>query len=353
MPFIEEIATVNPAFCHKQEDILHFMQSVAPASEHRKLKMIYQKSGIQTRYSVLADYSKSPQQYHFYPNNPDLEPFPNVEKRMQIFKKEALHLALQAVKHLDVTDITHLITVSCTGLSAPGLEIDLIRELRLPTHLVRTSVNFMGCYAGFHALRLADAFCKSQPNAKVLVVDIELCTLHFQKTPNEDNFLANALFADGGAAVLVSNDASKASYELLQFNSQLVLEGEQSMAWEISPSGFLMTLSSYVPQLLAKNIETLFYKVIENANYQFSDIDFWAIHPGGRRILESIEQNLTLKSSQVAASYEVLRRYGNMSSATIFFVLKALKSSIKPDNTIFACGFGPGLTMESLILRAL
>jgi predicted naringenin-chalcone synthase len=352
MPFIEEIAIANPKFCHKQEDILKFMQSVAPESEHRKLKMIYQKSEIKTRYSVIPDYST--QKRTFYPSSRDLEPFPTVEARMKLFEKEALALCLSAVSKIQKkTNITHLITVTCTGLSAPGLDIALIKKLNLPTDIIRTSVNFMGCYAGFHALRLADSFCKSQKDAKVLIVDVELCTIHFQKTATEDNFLANALFADGASAVIVSNNNQNSHFELKGFHTELALEGEQSMAWQVASTGFLMTLNSYVPKFLTSNIDKLIAKSFEKNRLNFLQIHHWAIHPGGSRILESIEKKLELKKVQLESSYKVLSEYGNMSSATIFFVLKELESLVMKDENIFACGFGPGLTMESLVLKGL
>lgn len=350
MPFIEEIAIANPKYCHKQEDILKFMQSVAPENEHRKLKMIYKKSGIQTRYSVIPDYGL--EERTFYPLSQTLEPFPSVETRMKLFEKEALDLCVNAIEKLtDFSSITHLITVTCTGLSAPGLDIALIKKLKLPTDIIRASVNFMGCYAGFHALRLADTFCKTQENARILIVDVELCTIHFQKTSTEDNFIANALFADGAAAVIVSNNPKQAYFELKGFHTELALEGEQSMAWEVASTGFLMTLNSYVPDFLASNIENLVDKSLKKNNLLLSQVHHWAIHPGGNRILESIEKKLTLKKIQLESAYKVLSQYGNMSSATIFFVLKELKNIVKKNENIFSCGFGPGLTMESVVLK--
>jgi len=354
MSFIEEIVTANPEFCHQQEDILKFMQTVAPESEHRKLKMIYQKSGIQTRYSVIPDYSVDSSKREFYPSSQSLEPFPNVEQRMQLFEREALKISLKAARNIqNLSQITHLITVTCTGLSAPGLDIALVRDLGLPKNIVRTSVNFMGCYAGFHALRLADAFCKAQENARVLVVDVELCTIHFQKTPSEDNFVANALFADGAAAIVVSNQKDKSKFELKDFHTELALEGEQSMAWQVASTGFLMTLSSYVPNILASNIQNLICNTLAKNGLSLKEIEHWAIHPGGNRILESIEKSLSLEKTQLTSSYQVLSQFGNMSSATIFYVLKELESEAVSQNHIFACGFGPGLTMESLVLKRL
>jgi predicted naringenin-chalcone synthase len=349
MPYIEAIATATPAYCHLQEDILKFMQGFASTTEQRKLAMIYKKSGIKQRYSIISDYSQPMDRWKFYPNNPTAEPFPSIEKRMELFHQEALRLAEKAVRALEEwQNITHLITVTCTGLAAPGLDIALLKALQLPTDIItRYSINFMGCYAGLQALRLADSLCKAHKKAKVLIVDVELCTLHFQKTPTEDNFLANALFADGAAACIVSNKKN-ADWKLVDFFSELIWQGESDMAWQISSSGFLMTLSAYIPQILKENIEILIEKALSRNELKAEQIKTWAIHPGGKRILDELKNALKIENQQIQTSYEVLQSYGNMSSATIFFVLKAIQEQ---KGLTFACGFGPGLTMESVLLE--
>lgn len=349
MPYIESIATVLPAYCHQQKDILRFMQGFAPPEEHRKLNAIYKKSGIQQRYSVISDYSKEMKDWDFFPRNSEAEPFVSVESRMDLFHKEAILLAEKAVRQLeDWQNITHLITVTCTGLSAPGLDIALIKRLGLASdRIIRYSINFMGCYAGLQALRLADTLCKADAQARVLLVDVELCTLHFQKTPSEDNYLANALFADGAAACIISNN-TKAAWKILNFHSDLISQEENAMAWQIASTGFLMTLSSYVPQILKENIEKLVKNALIKSRISIEQIHTWAIHPGGKRILDEIRKTLCLNDQALGASYEVLANYGNMSSVTIFFVLK---ETWQNNGNTFACGFGPGLTMESVLLQ--
>ena len=348
MPFIEEISTALPPYCHSQTDILKFMQEFAPAQDRRKLNMIYKKSGIEQRYSIISDYGEAIEKWHFFPKNPEAEPFPNVEKRMSVFQDEAIKLAVKAIKPLkNWQNITHLITVTCTGLAAPGLDITLLKKLNLPADkVIRYSINFMGCYAGLQALRLADSLCRAEENARVLIVDVELCTLHFQKTPSEDNFLANALFADGAAVAIVSNNP-KAAWQINGFHSELILQGENDMAWEVASSGFLMKLSSYIPQILKENIQSLVEKALFKNKISKEQIHNWAIHPGGKRILDELKSSLRIEDEQIQASYDVLKNYGNMSSATIFFVLKELW---KKKGNIFACGFGPGLTMESMLI---
>src|SRR5580693_1049123 len=177
--------------------------------DRRSFKYLYHQSGISTRYSVLSDYSREPAEWTFYPPAENLEPFPSLEKRMKVFNRYAVGLSSNAIRNcletqMDPKEITHLITVTCTGLSAPGLDLQLMELMDLPKNIFRTSVNFMGCYAAIHALKLADAFCQSDPSAKVMIVCTELCTLHFQQLATTDNITSSLLFGDGSAAVLVT-----------------------------------------------------------------------------------------------------------------------------------------------------
>jgi predicted naringenin-chalcone synthase len=249
-------------------------------------------------------------------------------------------------------DITHIITVSCTGMSAPGLDLQLMEALQLSNNVARTSINFMGCYAAVHGLKQAHAICESEPNANVLLVCVELCTLHFQKKSNYDNLTANAIFGDGAAAALIcSKPKTDAAIEIKDFYSEVNFVGKNDMAWELSSTGFLMTLSSYIPQLLGSNINSLIENALHKYNTKIEEIQNWAIHPGGRKILEVISQQLNLEEHQLESSYKVLKNHGNMSSPTILFVLADMLLS-KKGKTIGAA-FGPGLTMETFIVNIL
>ena len=203
MSFITSIATAVPSYKYQQSELLTFMQNLYDVDENdaRKLKLLYDRSGIQSRYSVIEDYGLPIDKRSFFPQTRNLEPFPSLEKRMEVFLKESPKLSIKAIEKcingkMKPTELTHLITVSCTGLSAPGLDIQLVQELSLNPNIERTSVNFMGCYAAIHGLKLADYICKSDVNAKVLVVCVELCTLHFQKENDMDNITSNLLFGD-------------------------------------------------------------------------------------------------------------------------------------------------------------
>jgi predicted naringenin-chalcone synthase len=360
MAKIVAIGTAVPKYGMGQMQIADFMEQLAgddPAVK-RKLRLLYERSGIQTRHSVVPDYNRSLGQRILYPQTPTLEPFPAIEQRMNLYQKFAAPLAYQAILDcgidLGTQPPTHLITVSCTGMSAPGLDLELVSLLNLPSSIERTSVNFMGCYAAVHALKLARAICNSRNDARVLVVSVELCTLHFQKTRSDDNLTANALFADGAAACWVVSDGLADQLQsthlvLEHFYSEIIPDGKKDMAWQLSSTGFLMTLSAYIPQLIQSNIASLFQKALLQSAKHKKDISMWAIHPGGRKILEVIASQLMLEEEALAHSYEVLKAFGNMSSATILFVLKRFMDDQQSAGTGFGAAFGPGLTLETFI----
>ncbi len=359
MSKIVSIGTAVPAYCHQQMDILPFMQTVycTQEAEKRKLRYIYQHSGIQQRYSVLADYGRSVGEWKFYPQTENLEPFPTLEQRMAVFNKQAPLLSVDAIRNclngvLHDRDITHLITVSCTGMSAPGLDLQVLELMDVPKNIVRTSVNFMGCYAAIHALKLADAFCNSDARAKVLIVCTELCTLHFQRENTLDNITSSLLFGDGAAAVLVTaDDGVLKGLHINHFYAEVIPKGKRDMAWELSSSGFLMMLSGYVPDLLEEDFAPVVERCLQKSNWSAADVTSWCIHPGGKRILEAVQHCMGLEAAQLQASYHTLQQHGNMSSATILFVLKELMHS-KSSKNILGAAFGPGLTIETFTATA-
>jgi predicted naringenin-chalcone synthase len=334
------------------------MQKVyAPGeSDKRKLKFLYHQGGIATRYSVIPDYSLPAEEWQFYPPTENLEPFPRLEQRMEWFQRYAASLSMEAItKCLDgktQANITHLITVSCTGMSAPGLDLEVMELMNLPAATFRTSVNFMGCYAAIHALKMADAFCRADKNANVLIVCTELCTLHFQKDFSIDNITSSMLFADGAAAVLVTGNDEQEGAKIDSFYSMVAAKGSGDMAWKLSSKGFLMTLSSYIPDLIEEDFGGLVEQALQNANVSREDITHWCIHPGGKKILETVHKSLGFTNGQLKASYDVLNEYGNMSSPTVLFVLQKIFAALNKKDTgkIFGAAFGPGLTMETFIL---
>jgi len=358
--YITAIETAVPEYCHTQDAITSFYgNSTNDLSIRRKIKTIASKAEIDTRYSVLSDFSSTPEFFTFFSKNHSIDPEPTLTQRMSCFRAEALKLSLKAIKKIKDLEstknsISHIITVTCTGLFTPGLDVEIIKELDLSPFTKRSSVNFMGCNAAILALNSANSICNSMPNSKVLVVCVELCTIHFQKNYSDDYILSTALFGDGCAAVMVESNSSNDSFynglQIKSFNSLLIHKGYQEMAWQITEKGFIMNLTSYVSEMINGSMK----EFLNGISLDKNSIDYWAIHPGGKRILDDFSETLDIDKAELHQSYDVLKRYGNMSSATVLFVLKQVIESnehAKKGETIFSAAFGPGLSIETVQLQ--
>ncbi len=363
--YLTALGTAVPDHRFDQKRIADFMAKAMNLNSdgERRLRALYRSTRIKQRYSVLPDYGLTNGEFTFYPNTPGLEPFPTVQQRMAAYRQYAVPLAEKALKNcladsaVKPAEVTHLITVSCTGMYAPGPDIELIDRLGLRSSVHRIAVNFMGCYGAFNGLKAAAALVKSDPDAKVLMVCVELCTLHFQKKDEEDHLLANALFADGAAAILmegrVGEAEGKSALEIIDFACEVLPDGKDDMAWHINDFGFEMKLTSRVPDVLKTGLPAVLERITHAQGIAPEDVNLFAIHPGGRRILEVVEQVLGLTHEDNAAAYQTLSEYGNMSSGTILFVLKRLWE-LNHQSTgalIFASAFGPGLTAETALLK--
>lgn len=321
--------------------------------ESRKLGIFYRMSGIKSRYSVLDDFKKEKvEDFSFFPTNKSFSPFPGTGARMKVFREKAPELTHQASLHaldraqVDPATITHLILVSCTGMVAPGVELELMQRLGLGDQVERYCIHFMGCYAAFTGIKLADKILRAEPEARVLLVTVELCTLHFQKEYTEDNVLANSLFGDGAAAALLMR--SDRGLQIGSYLGHVLREGDQDMAWGIGDFGFEMRLSKYIPSLLDQGIQGL-SRIFEE-KFQISQIKHFAIHPGGKQILAKVQEAFGLPKAVNHHAEQVLQNYGNMSSASILFVLQRMLADPQVSGDILAMGFGPGLTLETLQL---
>lgn len=355
---IVSIGTAVPENEYHQADLAHWMHHRLNAEDKRMgriFRALYAKTKIEKRHSVLKDFNPQCEAPSLF-KNPKIEP--KVEERLAVFDLKATDLAKKAIEEclqgFEKNEITHLITVSCTGMSAPGIEIQLKQKLGLNATVQTHAVNFVGCYAFFPALKMANAFIQANPKSKVLIVTVELCTLHFQNKDSDDHLLSNSLFSDGAAACLVQSEVhNKICLKLNNTGQLLIPKGGNDMAWNIHSEGFLMKLSSYIPQLVDEGIKELIESMIRPMELSKNEINHWAIHPGGRKILEVCEQELQLNNNELRASYSTLKKYGNMSAPTILFVLKELLSNDKVSNgeKVFACGFGPGLTLEASLFE--
>jgi alpha-pyrone synthase len=364
---IVSIGTAVPSYRYEQKTIADFMIRYFGLDDEtsRKVSVIYNRSGIESRHSVLPDFHMNGSTKLFKAD----EKNPSLSKRMSIYKEEAIALAARAVSDClgslskkvlkKMLPVTHLITVSCTGMSAPGLDIELLRRLELPNDVHRTSVNFMGCYAGFHAFRMADNICRSDSDATVMVVLTELCSLHFQPGTDAETMVVNSLFADGAAALLFSSgkkvkNVKGRMLEVVGFSGEVIHEGATYMTWNPSEEGFLMGLDALVPQVIESNANRMVDDALRKFKLDKEDVSHWMFHPGGRKILEAAEGSIGLKKEDLKHSYRVLRDFGNMSSPTICFVLQSLlQDGVKGKNReyIFAAGFGPGITIETALLK--
>lgn len=278
--------------------------------------------------------------------------FPSTADRMRRYEVEAPKLAFQAADQLgldaaELGRITHVIVTTCTGFSAPGLDLQLVEHLGLAPSVERTVIGFMGCYAGINALKSARHIVRSEPEARVLILSLELCTLHLQETDDLEQVLSFLVFGDGAAATLVSADP--VGIALDRFHAVLVPETGGLITWHIREVGFDMYLSGQVPGAIGQGLKLTSDEIL--AGLKPEDIDLWAIHPGGRSVLDAVEGALGLGPDALAASRHVLDNYGNMSSATIMFVLKHLLENGEAGGRGCAMAFGPGLTAETMLFR--
>jgi alpha-pyrone synthase len=279
--------------------------------------------------------------------------FPTTAERMQRYEREAPALATKAVERLGVSDsirqITHLIVTSCTGLSAPGIDLEVIRRCNLDPSIERTVVGFMGCNAAINALKLARHIVRSEPDSRVLIVCIELCTLHLQESKDIERLLSFLLFGDGCSAALVSAEPS--GFAIDRFHAELVPEAAEQLSWTIRDFGFDMILSGHVPATIGEALRAGSERVL--AGHSTDAIRMWAVHPGGRTILDAVQDALDLDQSSLARSRAVLRDFGNMSSPTVLFVLEAMmRENVPAGARGCAMAFGPGLTAETMLFSA-
>jgi predicted naringenin-chalcone synthase len=358
---IAAIGTQVATHSFKQEEVAQYMSNLyADSTASRKLNILSRQSGINYRQSVIPDFSLNCMKPELFVAGD----VPNVEQRMNVYKDKVLPLAAAAIDKAItkigdselLEKVTHIITVTCTGMYAPGLGIELINHYNLPDTTFHTAINFMGCNASFAALRMADLIQQSNPNALTLVVCVELCTLHFQPKDNNDNFLANTLFADGAAAIVVASagyaDQHKInSVELKGFQTLTLSEGADLMAWNINAVNFEMVLSSMIPDFIGKNVKYIVKEISESFKLSKTDHIKWAIHPGGKKILDAFCREMNLNQEDIAESYQILRQHGNMSSVTIIFVLEELLKNSTTNDQIIAVGFGPGISVETAFLQ--
>ena len=331
----------------------------------RLVNTCFDSAAIDTRHTAVREMTRDhrsddPQ---FFDPSTGLLLNPTTKVRNDIFAQEATKLFIEAAQaavgacpDLALLDITHVITVSCTGFFNPGPDYKIVRALGLDPAVQRYHLGFMGCYAAFPALRAAKSFCEADPQAVVLVVCAELCSLHVRTSNDPDTIMGSALFADGAAAAIITARNSPDAPALLQldhFETVLTPVGEESMAWNIGDHGFEMVLGNYVPHIIDDHIIGALAPLLARdpslRGLPYRDIRHWAIHPGGRSILDKVQTRLELTEQQLVPARNTLRDYGNMSSATVLFVLRQIleQPPAGGEERICSMAFGPGLTVET------
>ena len=348
---INRIATATPP--HDVHDaFLRFGRRMLKGDSRRQalFDRLAQRAGIAHRFSFLSpapEGSDAVDGQGFY----RFDHFPGTAARMKLFEEMAPGLAAEAVNKLlpmqERGSITHLIVTSCTGLSAPGIDLELVARCGLRPDIERTFVGFMGCYAAINALKLARHIVRSEPSARVLAVNLELCTLHLHQTDNMEEMLSFLLFGDGCAAALIS--AEPHGVVMDSFHAALVPQTADLIRWHIREQGFDMLLSGAVPGAIRGALSAARRDILGGRHTD--DIALWAVHPGGRTVLDAVEDAFELRQGDLAAARGVLHDYGNMSSGTVMFVLERLMRQAEAGAPGCAMAFGPGLVAETMQFR--
>lgn len=342
--FINQISTATPPYDVHDKFVNYAPRLLNDERAQKLFQKMTKRADILHRYSFLE------------PDNDEInldkagfyrtDQFPDTAQRMVFYKSYAFDLARKAIDPLGIDkSITHIITTTCTGFYAPGIDLQIIDHYELEGTVERTAIGFMGCYAAMNALKMARHIVRSELKARVLIVNLELCTLHLQKPKTLEALLSFMIFADGCAASIISADEN--GLELEQFNSSLIPDTQDRITWDVGTSGFDMVLSGQVPNLIASFLPDALPSILNGQNKE--GVSHWAIHPGGRTILDAVEKGAALSSDALKISRDILLNYGNMSSATVMFVLQAMMN--KSVQKGCAMAFGPGVAVESMIFK--
>ena len=351
--YINRITTSAPSH-DVHHAFIEFAAGMLPEGTQRSLfRRMVRMSAIEHRYSFLQPIPAENGVWRDAENLYETGNFPGTARRMETFEKFAPQLVVCSLNKLRLTPderdrVTHVIVTSCTGLYAPGLDYDIVNHLGLNPSVERTMIGFMGCYAAINALKSAHHIVRSVPEAVVLVLNLELCTLHLQETKNLEQMLSFLLFADGCAAALVSADPRGLAID--SFLALRIPETSHLITWKIREMGFDMHLSGQVPTEISKAMKEVGKQITPGRNPL--DLDLWAVHPGGKTVLDAVEKGLGLREDSLRPSRDVLAQFGNMSSATVMFVLQTILRDAQSGQQGCAMSFGPGVTAETMLFHA-
>lgn len=363
--FIHGIGTAVPPAAIDQETAAEMAKILCHCDEEQAtwVPQIFAQTGIRRRHmvfdrEVIADvlHGTRLSESVFLPKPSVEDRGPSTRQRMDHYVGQAGPLAIRAAQQalersgFSPEQITHLVTVSCTGFRAPGVDYELIQGLGLRPTTERVHIGFMGCHGALNGFRVVQALCQADDKACPLLCAVELCSLHFHYRWDPSRMIANALFGDGAAALVGAATGPASAWRVVATGSCLFPASEEAMTWTIGDHGFEMTLSKRVPSLIATHLRPWLTKWLQDQGLRLQDIGSWAIHPGGPKILSSIRETLELSAEATAPSQEILEAYGNMSSPTVLFILEALLRQKAPRPCV-ALGFGPGLAAEAALLK--
>ncbi len=343
-PKILGIGLGVPEFEYTQSEI--YERFLEPhLGSNRRARILFQRAGIQRRFTV------TPGEYH--------NTFRGTEERNLTFMEHSLPLGSATVQralvaaHLCPEQIDQFSVISCTGYDLPFLDLKIAGQVGLRRDVRRTCILGMGCYAAFPGFNRARDVVMANPQARALMLSVELCSLHFQPSDDTENVIVSALFGDGAAAAVFGYDNESEGPMLVDSLTRCEYNTLEHMAFHLTDHGMRMVLSAYVPEILGANIEEFVDELLGRNGLTRRDVRFWGLHPGGLKIMQHIERRLELDSDALKYSRAVLKQYGNMSSATILFVLDEITQNGKPKSGDYAVllAFGPGLTMESCLLQ--
>jgi alpha-pyrone synthase len=339
--YLNQIATAVPPYDIHRKFVEYAPRMLADARTRALFGGMAQRAQIESRYSFLKPAADKNilDEGGFYKEGE----FPGTESRMRFFKKNAFTLARMAFDQIDLKGVTHILVTTCTGFYAPGLDLKIIDHYGLAPSVERTMIGFMGCYAAISALKLARHIVRSDEAARVLILNLELCTLHLKESASLQDIKSFLIFADGCSASIVSSDPC--GMELKSFKSCIMPGSAEQITWVVGDIGFDMNLSHRVPATIGAGIPGNLESILDGCSKE--NITHWAIHPGGRSIIDAVRDAAGLGESAMSVSRDILRRYGNMSSATMMFVLAEMMRSGEAGEGC-AMAFGPGLTLESM-----
>jgi len=363
--YVIDISTANPPFEVSQNKAAEELKKkINSNAAQRMVDAAAAHSGIDFRYVIVQDTIENQPDKFYLKDGNNIKP--DTDIRMREYEKWSKIIARQAVEellernHADISKINHLITISCTGFYAPGIDKYLIKEFGLSPSIKRINIGFMGCAAsitGFNSALEATTY-DGENESFTLLVALEICSIHLQTIATRDNILASMIFADGCGAVLFSNSKmlkDEVKLKLISTDSFLFTDTEKFMGWKIGSYGFDLVLSSDIPKIILDSAAPELVKILSSRGLNPEMVNHWALHPGGRAILDALQTGLSIPEEKMVPSRSILKNYGNMSSASILFVLKEILTTrvIKKDDICCAIAFGPGLVMEVAIFKGI